>query len=159
MDPISISLLAASTALGGFSAFRKGKAQAQEYADKAAAADLEAQGHQLRGLQIAEQSRSNLDKTLGSINAIVAERGGTGDSPTAQVLQRQTINNAYRNEGVARLGEMMQQQANLWQANGYRRASKSAVMSSMLDWGSHALSSWAGSGAFGGASGGGGSGG
>jgi hypothetical protein len=129
----------ASPILGGFySRLKQGQAEKQAARDQAAAAQLEADAHKLRGVQIGEQSRDQLDRTLAAISTIRAQRGLSSDSETAQAIERKTVDNAYRNEAVAILGEQNAQQAALWATSGYRRAARNAMPMAWLDAGVNA---------------------
>lgn len=143
-----LPLLAAGTALGAASAYMSGKQQAKGAAAQAAAARLEAGNARLRSTQIAELSRENLHRTLGAMDIIRAGRGVKLDSATGQALERRTVDSAYRNEAVARLGELNRATAADWQAKGYSRQAKWALPMSMLNFAGNAATTWAGSGAF-----------
>lgn len=132
-------LSAASPILGGvYARMQQGKLEAQAAVDKAQAAKIEGQVHKLQATQAAELSRQQLYQTLGAIDVIRSGRGLSGDSATAQALERNTIQNAYRNEAVQVLGSLNAQQASLWQAAGYNRAAKWAIPLAAVEAGSNA---------------------
>lgn len=125
--PMFAIALATSAAAGAAARIGSGIQQKGAYKAQAKAAKAEAADYRLRSTQIAELSREQLAQTLGTIAAIRAGRGLNPDSATAQALERKTIENAYRNEAVARLGELNRASAADAQAAGYSRAAKFAL--------------------------------
>jgi hypothetical protein len=139
-NPFAMTLLAAaSPILGGvYSRLKQGKAQAQAAADQAQASKVEAQMDQLRATQTAELSRSQLFQTLGNIDSIRSARGVNLDSATGQAIERQTTQNAYRNEAVSVLGALNDKQSALWNMSGYSRTAKNAIPLAAIEAGSNA---------------------
>lgn len=107
--------------------------QSKQYANQAQAARIEGEMARIRGTEIGEQSRDQLRQVLGNIEAIRTSRNVSGDSPTAQAIQARTIQDANRNEMIARLAETMRASASDAQAKGYTRAAKWAVPLSYAD--------------------------
>lgn len=115
-----------SSVLGGAQQRRAALAQAQ-------AARIEGQMAAIRGNQIGEQSRAQLAATLGNIDTIRAARGLAESSQTGDVIRRVTMDDAYRAEAIARLGEINRQSASNMAARGYRSAARWAVPMAALD--------------------------
>lgn len=104
-------------------------------ANKAAKLGAEIEGKMalLRGKQIGERSREDLATLLGNIDAIRSARGASLDSATGQAIERRTIRDSYRDEGVAVLGELMRSGAANQAARGYGTAARWAVPLSVLN--------------------------
>lgn len=115
-----------SSVLGGAQQRRAALAQAQ-------AARIEGQMAAIRGNQIGEQSRAQLAATLGNIDTIRAARGLAESSQTGDVIRRVTMDDAYRAEAIARLGEINRQSSANMAARGYRSAARWAVPMAALD--------------------------
>jgi hypothetical protein len=133
MEPFTLALLGGSALFSVLGKMGRGKAEAQEAADKAQAARVESQMYHLRATQTAELSRQQLDQTLGTIDSIRSARGLNLDSQTGQALERQTEQNAYRNEAVSVLGALNQASGSNMAAAGYTRTAKNAIPLAMLD--------------------------
>lgn len=114
-----------STVLGGVAQSRANKAQAL-------GAQIERDMARLRGKQIGERSREDLQTRIGNIDAIRTARGASLDSQTGQLIERRTMKDAYRDEGVAMLGELNRAGAAEQARRGYRTASRWAIPMSVL---------------------------
>lgn len=114
------ALQGVSTIFGGFAQSRANKAKAQ-------AAEIEARMARLQGLQIGEQSREALAGALGNIAVITSARGVSNDDPTGRVIERRTIQDAYRDEAVAVLAARNRASNAQLEARGYRSASRWSV--------------------------------
>ena len=125
MDPLTIAMLG-STALQGFSTLLGGFSSAQQYAAQAQQARINARDAGIASTEQAEQSQFQLSRTLGTINTLQATRGVSNISPTSQAIDAQTISTSNRNEGIARFGDLQQQQSYLAQARGYTQSRKSS---------------------------------
>jgi len=148
--PFWVPLVAAATiATGAAARIGQGALNKASAKQQAKAARAEAADYRLRATQIAELSRDQLAQTLGTIEAVRAGRNLNPDSATAQALERRTVENAYRNEAVARLAELNKAQAAEWQAAGYSRAAKYAMplaaLSAVSNAGAQGLSFFGGS--------------
>lgn len=106
--------------LGGFASQEAAKVQEAQ-------AKIEKQMAKLREKQIAEASRRQLSSTLGTIDAIRAGRGVSGDSQTGQAIQRVTREDAYRSEAIQRLAEVNRAAAARLAQSGYAMQAKWAV--------------------------------
>jgi len=106
--------------IGGFASQEAAKVQEAQ-------AKIEKQMAKLREQQIAEASRRQLSSTLGTIDAIRAGRGVSGDSQTGQAIQRVTREDAYRGEAIARLAEVNRAAAARLAQDGYAMQAKWAV--------------------------------
>ena len=117
---ISAGLSGISGILGGFQ--KRKQAKAQELGAK-----IEAQMALIRGKQIGERSREDLATALGNIEAIRSTRGAGLDSQTGQAIERRTVQDAYRDEAVAILGELNRASNSQLEARGYRSQARWAV--------------------------------
>lgn len=132
-------MMAASTALSAGSMLMSG--QMNKAANKASAANakIEAANARLRSVQIGELSRKRLMETLSAQQAVFAGRGISGDSATSMALERKTIENAYRDEAINRLGELNRASASDSAAAGYSLAAKYAMPLATLQAGATAI--------------------
>lgn len=115
-----------STIAGGFMQRGANKAQAL-------GAQIERDMALLRGKQIGERSREDLQTALGNIDAIRSTRGASLDSQTGQMIQRRTMRDAYRDEGVAVLSELTRAGAAEQARRGYRTSASWAVPLAVLN--------------------------
>lgn len=127
-----------STIFGGFAQRRANQAQAL-------GAQIERDMALLRGKQIGERSREDLQTAIGNIDAIRSTRGANLDSQTGQMIQRRTMKDAYRDEGVAVLSEMTRAGAADQARKGYRSAASWAVPLAVLN----SVSDFASAGSYG----------
>lgn len=127
MNPFALALMGGSAISSIWATLQQGKAEAQAASDKAQAARIEGQMYKLRATQTAELSRLQLDQTLGTIDAIRGQRGVNLDSQTGQAIERQTEQNAYRNEAVSVLGSLNQASGSNMAAAGYARTAALAI--------------------------------
>jgi len=127
-----------STVLGGFAQRRANQAQAL-------GAQIERDMALLRGKQIGERSREDLQTALGNIDAIRSTRGAALDSQTGQMIQRRTMRDAYRDEGVAVLSELTRAGAAEQARRGYRSSASWAVPLAVLN----SVGDFAGAGSYG----------
>lgn len=139
-NPFAIALASfVSPMLGGaWATLQQGKLAAQSAVDKAQAAKIEGEMYKLRATQTAELSRQQLDQTLGTIDSIRAARGMNLDSATGQAIQRQSMQNAYRNEAVSVLGSLNQASASQMASAGYSMTAKWAIPLAAAEAGSNA---------------------
>ena len=128
-----LAIAAAGSALKGIAGIGQGYMQGKSLAAQAAGAKIERDMALLRGTQIQEQSRAALATTLGNIAAIRSTRGVAGDSQTGQLIERRTMADFYRDEAVARLGELNRASAAGMAAKGYRTASRWALPLSVIN--------------------------
>lgn len=112
--------------LGGFQEKRAAKARAQ-------GAKIEAQMSLIRGKQIGERSREDLATALGNIESIRTARGASLDSQTGQMIERRTVQDAYRDEAVAVLGELNRASNSQLQARGFQSQARWAVPMAALN--------------------------
>lgn len=122
-----LALAAGGSALKGFAGIAGGFAQKRANKAQALGAQIERDMALLRGKQIGERSREDLQTALGNIDAIRSTRGASLDSQTGQMIQRRTMKDAYRDEGVQVLSELTRAGAAEQARRGYRTASKWAV--------------------------------
>ena len=125
--PIPLLLMAAVSAAKGASTVLGGVAQESAFKAQALGAQIERDMAKLRGKQIGERSREDLQTRLQNIDAIRTTRGASLDSQTGQLIERRTMKDAYRDEGVAMLGELNRQGAADQARKGYRTAARWAV--------------------------------
>ena len=125
--PIPLLLMAAASAAKGVTTVLGGVAQARALKAQALGAQIERDMARLRGKQIGERSREDLQTRLQNIDAIRTTRGASLDSQTGQLIERRTMKDAYRDEGVAMLGELNRQGAADQARKGYRTAARWAV--------------------------------
>lgn len=135
--PLMMAGATAVSAYGQMQAGRQNKAAAQA---SAAAAKIEGENARLRATQIGELSRLKLAQTLSTQQAIMASGNLSSNSATAQALERKTIENAYRDEAINRLGELNRASASDSAAAGYTIASRYAMPLATLGATSTALS-------------------
>lgn len=133
---MALPLLAIAAAVGagasGLATIGSGIMSARANKANALGARIEADLARLRGKQIAERSREDLSRALGNIGAIRTARGVSSDSMTGRAIERRTIQDAYRDEGVAVLGETMRRSAALQAARGYKTAARWAIPIAVL---------------------------
>lgn len=113
-----------------------GVQSAKAYKAKALGAEIEQKMALLRGTQIGERSREDLQTALGNIDAIRSARGASLDSQTGQMIQKRTMRDVYRDEAVARLSELNRASNASMAARGYRSASRWQVPLSVMQVGS-----------------------
>ncbi|MBG7616466.1 hypothetical protein IWC96_14405 [Brevundimonas sp. BAL450] len=126
MDPFTIALGIGALFKGG-ATLAQGYMNAKANAASAVGAEIEQKMAKLRGTQIAERSREELAVALGNIDAIQSARGVNVNSATNEAIRKRTMKDAYRDEAVARLGEMNRAEAAGAAARGYRTAAKWAM--------------------------------
>ena len=90
-----------------------------------AQAKIEKEMAKLRAVQISEASRRQLSGVLGTQAAIQATRGVTG--ATSDVIRRNTREDAYRSEAIARLAEINRAAASALAQKGYAQQAAWAV--------------------------------
>ena len=122
-----LALAAAGSALQGFGTIAAGYQSAKANKASALGAKIESDMAKLRNVQVAEESRMQLATVLGNIGAIRTGRAVSGDSATGRAIERRTMADAYRAEGVARLGEMNRAGNADQAARGYRSAARWAI--------------------------------
>lgn len=132
--PLPLLAIAAGvgSAAKGLATIGQGYMSAKSNAAQALGAEIEGKMAMLRGTQIGERSREDLATALGNLTVIQSARGVSNDSPTARLIERRTIQDAYRAEGVAALGELNRAQNAKMAAKGYRTASKWAIPMAVL---------------------------
>lgn len=132
---MAIPLIAAgvSAGLSGIAGIFGGFQQKRAYKAQAQAAKIEAQMALLRGTQIGERSREDLATALGNIESIRTARGASLDSQTGQAIERRTVQDAYRDEAVAILGELNRASNSQMQARGFQSAARWAVPMAVLN--------------------------
>ena len=126
-----LALAAAGSALSGLATVAGGFQQAKAAKAQALGAKIEAAMARLRGTQIAERSREDLATAQGNIATVRAGRG-VGDSATGRLIERRTMQDAYRDEGVARLGELNRAANSDMAMRGYNSAARWAVPIAVL---------------------------
>lgn len=114
-----------STILGGYAEARANKA-------RALGAQIERDMALLRGKQIGERSREDLQTALGNIDAIRSTRGASLDSQTGQLIEKRTIKDSYRDQAVATLSELTRAGAAEQARRGYRTAARWSVPMAVL---------------------------
>lgn len=117
-------LMAGSAVAGGIARMKAGKLEAQGARNQAFMAQLEGKQSRLRGVQIAERAREDLNSNLATVAAIRAGRGLSADSATARAIERRTVEDSYRDEGVAVLAELNRAGASDMQRQGYMTTAK-----------------------------------
>lgn len=105
----------------------EGRQQAKALKAQELAARIEQQQAKIRASQIGEQSRAQLATVLGNIDAIRSARGAKLDSATGRAIRRRTMDDALRDEAIARLAEMNRASAAGMAAAGYRSAARWAI--------------------------------
>jgi len=134
--PLMMAAATATSAYGQYQAGRQNKAGAEA---SAAAAKIEGANARMRATQIGELSRKRLAETLSAQQAIMASGMLSSDSATSQAIERKTIENAYRDEAINRLGELNRASASDSQAAGYTMAARYAMPLATLSAASTAL--------------------
>lgn len=124
---LPLMLAAGSSFLSGVSGILGGFQQKKAAKANAMGAKIEAQMAMIRGKQIGERSREDLATALGNVEAIRTARGANLDSQTGQAIERRTIQDAYRDEGVAILGEMNRASNAQLQARGFQSQARWAL--------------------------------
>lgn len=117
---------AASTIAGGF-------AQRKAFKAQALGAQIERDTAILRGTQIGERKREDLQSALQTADAIRTSRGASLDSQTGQMIERRTMKDAYRDEGVAKLSEQTRAGAAEQARRGYRSGARWAIPMAVLN--------------------------
>ena len=120
-------LAAGGSFLSGVSGILGGFQQRKAAKANALGAQIEAQMAMIRGMQIGERSREDLATALGNIESIRTARGASLDSQTGQAIERRTVQDAYRDEAVAILGELNRASNSQLQARGFRSQARWAV--------------------------------
>ena len=115
-----------------------GAQSAKAYKAKALGAEIEQKMALLRGTQIGERSREDLQTALGNIDSIRSTRGVNLDSQTGEAIRKRTMRDMYRDEAVARLSELNRASNASMAAAGYRRAASWAIPMAVLQVGSDA---------------------
>lgn len=126
-------MMAASTATAMYGQYKQGQMNKASAQASAAAAKIEGENARLRATQIAELSRKRLAETLSAQQAIMASGNLSSNSATAQALERKTVENAYRDEAINKLGELNRASASDSAAAGYTMASRYARPLAALD--------------------------
>lgn len=127
-----LAIAAFGAAAGGLATIGSGVMSARANRAQEHAAKIEAKMALLRGKQIGERSREDLATTLGNIDAIRTQRGMSLDSATGRAIEQRTRQDAYRDEGVAVLGELNRAGAAKAAAKGFGTAAKWAVPMAVL---------------------------
>lgn len=131
--PLLIAATAVSTAASAAASLQAGQLSKAGNKASAEAARIEAANSRLRATQTAELSRQRLSSVLATQQAVFAQRGTSGNSATAQAIERRTIDQAYRDEGAAVLAELNRASASETQARGYSMAAKYAMPLAVAD--------------------------
>jgi hypothetical protein len=132
--PIPLLLMAAAgSAAKGVSTLLGGVAQSRAFKAQALGAQIERDMARLRGTQIGERSREDLLSRQQNIDSIRTARGASLDSQTGQLIERRTMRDAYRDEGVARLGELNREGAAEQARRGFRTAARWAIPMAALN--------------------------
>ena len=118
---------AGSSIASGVSGLLGGYQQKKAAKANALGAKIEAQMAVIRGKQIGERSREDLATALGNIESIRTARGASLDSQTGQMIERRTVQDAYRDEGVAILGELNRASNAQLQARGFQSQARWAL--------------------------------
>ncbi len=129
---IPLMLMAAASAAKGVSTILGGFAQSRAFKAQALGAQIERDMARLRGTQIGERSREDLQSRLQNIDSIRTARGASLDSQTGQMIERRTMRDAYRDEGVARLGELNREGAAEQARRGFRTSARWAIPMAVL---------------------------
>lgn len=127
-----LAIAAAGSVLQGFATIGSGIMSRRANKAQEAGAKIEADMARLRGKQIGERSREDLATVLGNIDAIRVSRGVSLDSATGDVIRRRTQRDAFRDEGVAVLGELNRASNATMAAKGYASAARWAVPLAVL---------------------------
>lgn len=128
-----LALAAGGAALKGIAGIAGGFAQSGADKARALGAQIERDMALLRGKQIGERSREDLQTALGNIDAIRSARGASLDSQTGKMIQRRTMRDSYRDEGVQVLSELTRAGAADQARKGYRRSASWAVPLAVLN--------------------------
>ena len=131
--PLLFAAAAAGSFAKGLSTIAGGFQQKAALKGQALGAQIERDMALLRGKQIGERSREDLQTALGNIDAIRSTRGASLDSPTGQMIERRTMQDAYRDEGVATLAELTRAGAAEQARRGYRSAGQWAIPMAVLN--------------------------
>jgi hypothetical protein len=142
--PIPLLALAAiGTGLQAGATLMGGVQSAKANAASALGARIQADMSRLRATQTKERSRAQLDTLLGNIDALRTARGVNLDSQTGQMIEKRSRADAYREEGIAVLGDMQARGQALQAAKGFDRAKRWAIPVAALQAGGSALQSFA----------------
>ena len=126
MIPLLFAAAAGSVAKGASTIFG-GVAESRANKARALGAQIERDMALLRGKQIGERSREDLQTALGNIDAIRSARGANLDSQTGQLIEKRTIKDSYRDQAVATLSELTRAGAAEQARRGYRTAARWSV--------------------------------
>lgn len=127
-----LAFAAAGSALKGIAGIAGGVSQRRAYAAQALGAEVERKNALLRRVQLQAGAREQLATTLGNITVIQSARGVSNDDPTSRAIERRTIQDAYRDEAIAALGELNRAESARMAAKGYKSASRWAVPLSLI---------------------------
>ena len=122
-----LAIAAAGSALKGIAGISQGFAQSKSLKAQAQAAQIERDMAMIRSKQIGAVSRETLATTLGNIESIRTARGASLDSQSAQAIERRTVQDAYRDEAVAILGELNRASAAGQAAKSFKAAARWSV--------------------------------
>lgn len=124
---LPLILAAGSSIASGISGILGGFRQKAAAKANAAGAKIEAQMALIRGKQIGERSREDLATALGNIESVRTARGASLDSQTGQMIERRTVQDSYRDEAVAVLGELNRASNAQLQARGFQSQARWAL--------------------------------
>jgi|GEM_PF-3284310 len=122
-----LAIAGAGSALRGIAGIGQGFAQSRSLKAQAQAALAERDMAMIRSKQIGAVSRETLATTLGNIESIRTARGTSLDSQTGQAIERRTVQDFYRDEAIAVLGELNRASAAGQAANGFKSAARWSV--------------------------------
>lgn len=128
-----LAIAATASALQGVATIAGGVQSARANKAQQLGAEIEQKMALLRGKQIGERSREDLATALGNLTVMQSARGVSNDSPTARLIERRTMQDAYRDEGVAVLGELNRAQNAGMAAKGFGTAARWAIPLSVLN--------------------------
>lgn len=133
MGPLPLLAISAiGKGLQGLATIGAGRLEGKAAANRAQAARIEAEMANIRGIQVREASRQELQTVLGSIGVTRSTRGMSLDSATGQAIDATTRQDLYRREAIAALAERQRQGAALSAAQGYQTAARWALPLSVL---------------------------
>ncbi|WP_433942382.1 hypothetical protein [Brevundimonas diminuta] len=124
---LPLMLAAGGSILSGVSGILGGFQQKKAAKANALGAQIEAQMAMIRGKQIGERSREDLATALGNIESIRSSRGVNLDSQTGQAIERRTVQDAYRDEAVAVMGELNRASNAQMAARGFKSQARWAL--------------------------------
>ncbi len=125
-DPVTTTLVVASSALSGYAALKGGQAKSNAYEAEARARETEARLSDLQSHQIAADRRSELNANLAAIAANRAARGSMAGSSTALALSNAFTDESSRAMEAEVLEPMLRARSSRLAAGAARQGASAA---------------------------------